>query len=108
MLMPDVNVLVYAHREDEARHAAYARWLYYFPAIQTDGTGNLIAVFPGSSSATFAGVYASGQNVTTDPVNSFRAPVKPARTTARCSRPRSWTSCSVWAIPDWRLFGPAG
>jgi len=27
MLMPDVNVLVYAHREDEARHAAYARWL---------------------------------------------------------------------------------
>jgi hypothetical protein len=27
MLMPDVNVLVYAHREDEARHEAYARWL---------------------------------------------------------------------------------
>ena len=27
MLMPDVNVLVYAHRADEARHEAYARWL---------------------------------------------------------------------------------
>jgi uncharacterized protein len=27
MLMPDVNVLVYAHREDEAWHAAYAAWL---------------------------------------------------------------------------------
>lgn len=27
MLMPDVNVLVYAHRKDEVRHEAYARWL---------------------------------------------------------------------------------
>jgi toxin-antitoxin system PIN domain toxin len=27
MLMPDVNVLVYAHREDEAVHAHYRRWL---------------------------------------------------------------------------------
>jgi uncharacterized protein len=27
MLMPDVNVLVYAHREDEARHEPYAGWL---------------------------------------------------------------------------------
>ena len=27
MLMPDVNILVYAHREDEARHAPYATWL---------------------------------------------------------------------------------
>ena len=27
MLMPDVNVLVYAHREDEARHESYASWL---------------------------------------------------------------------------------
>src|SRR3990172_2276560 len=25
--MPDVNVLVYAHREDETTHAAYRRWL---------------------------------------------------------------------------------
>jgi len=25
--MPDVNVLVYAHREDEEQHAAYADWL---------------------------------------------------------------------------------
>src|SRR5437762_6502812 len=46
---------------------------YYFPAIQTDGAGNLIAVFSGSSSATYAGVYASGQK-TTDPVNSFQSP----------------------------------
>jgi toxin-antitoxin system PIN domain toxin len=27
MLMPDVNVLVYAHREDEELHEAYADWL---------------------------------------------------------------------------------
>jgi hypothetical protein len=27
MLMPDVNVLVYAHRRDEAGHEAYADWL---------------------------------------------------------------------------------
>jgi toxin-antitoxin system PIN domain toxin len=26
MLMPDVNVLVYAHRTDEAKHAAYKQW----------------------------------------------------------------------------------
>jgi hypothetical protein len=46
---------------------------YYFPAIQTDGAGNLIAVFSGSSSATYAGVYASGQKAT-DFVNSFQSP----------------------------------
>lgn len=27
MVLPDVNVLVYAHREDALRHAAYRRWL---------------------------------------------------------------------------------
>jgi toxin-antitoxin system PIN domain toxin len=27
MLMPDVNILIYAHREDEKRHAPYATWL---------------------------------------------------------------------------------
>ena len=27
MLMPDVNVLVYAHRQDEAWHEPYADWL---------------------------------------------------------------------------------
>ena len=27
MLLPDVNVLVYAHREDAPGHAAYRRWL---------------------------------------------------------------------------------
>ena len=27
MVLPDVNVLVYAHREDAIRHAAYRRWL---------------------------------------------------------------------------------
>jgi len=27
MLMPDVNILVYAHRPDEGPHAAYRRWL---------------------------------------------------------------------------------
>jgi uncharacterized protein len=27
MLMPDVNILVYAHREEERCHEAYAKWL---------------------------------------------------------------------------------
>ncbi len=27
MLMPDVNVIVYAHRADETVHEAYKRWL---------------------------------------------------------------------------------
>ncbi len=27
MLMPDINVLVYAHREDEKVHGGYRRWL---------------------------------------------------------------------------------
>jgi len=27
MLMPDVNILVYAHRDDEKRHLPYAKWL---------------------------------------------------------------------------------
>jgi len=27
MLMPDVNILVYAHRQDESWHEAYADWL---------------------------------------------------------------------------------
>lgn len=27
MLMPDVNILVYAHRLDDPQHAPYARWL---------------------------------------------------------------------------------
>jgi toxin-antitoxin system PIN domain toxin len=27
MLMPDVNVLVYAHREEDPRHDGYAAWL---------------------------------------------------------------------------------
>jgi hypothetical protein len=46
---------------------------YYFPAIATDGTSNLIAVFSGSSSQTYAGVYASGQK-TSEPINSFQVP----------------------------------
>ena len=27
MLMPDINILIYTHREDEKCHEAYARWL---------------------------------------------------------------------------------
>ncbi|MFO8073526.1 MAG: type II toxin-antitoxin system VapC family toxin [Polyangia bacterium] len=27
MLLPDVNVLIYAHREESPEHPAYARWL---------------------------------------------------------------------------------
>jgi hypothetical protein len=36
---------------------------YYYPAIQTDGAGNLISVFSGSSALAFPGVYASAQPV---------------------------------------------
>ena len=50
----------------------FSRYFYY-PAIQTDGSGNLIAVFSGSSAGEYASVYASGQK-TTEP-NSFQAPV---------------------------------
>src|SRR5262249_16112455 len=34
---------------------------YYYPAIQLDSVGNLITVFSGSSSTSFASVYVSGQ-----------------------------------------------
>jgi len=27
MLMPDVNILMYAHREEEKCHESYAKWL---------------------------------------------------------------------------------
>jgi len=30
MQLPDVNVLVYAHREDAPEHARYAAWLRAF------------------------------------------------------------------------------
>lgn len=47
---------------------------YYYPAIQIDGSGNLISVFSGSSTGLFAGVYASGQRPA-DGANSFQSPV---------------------------------
>ena len=47
---------------------------YYYPAIQIDGSGNLISVFSGSSASEYVGVYASGQR-TTLPLNSFQTPV---------------------------------
>jgi hypothetical protein len=47
---------------------------YYYPAIQIDGSGNLVSVFSGSSATTFAGVYSSAQK-TTDGANTFQAPV---------------------------------
>ena len=47
---------------------------YYYPAIQIDGSGNLVAVFSGSSATTFAGVYSSAQKAT-DGANTFQAPV---------------------------------
>lgn len=47
---------------------------YYFAAIQTDASGNLIAVFSQSSSSQYAGVWASGQK-TSDGANTFRTPV---------------------------------
>jgi hypothetical protein len=46
---------------------------YYYPAVQIDGNGNLVSVFSGSSSATFAGVYAGGQRVA-DGLNTFQSP----------------------------------
>ena len=27
MILPDINVLIYAHREDSPEHAVYAEWL---------------------------------------------------------------------------------
>ncbi len=46
----------------------------YYPAIQTDASGNLIAVFSESSSSEYAGVWASGQG-TSDGLHTFRNPV---------------------------------
>lgn len=51
----------------------FSRYFYY-PAIQTDGSGNLIAVFSGSSAGEYASVYAGGQK-TTEALNSFQTPV---------------------------------
>ncbi len=47
---------------------------YYYPAIQTDLSGNLIAVFSESSTAQYAGVWVSSQG-TSDGGNTFRTPV---------------------------------
>ena len=47
---------------------------YYYPAIQIDGNGSLVSVFSGSSSQTFAGVYASGQRYNAG-ANTFQSPV---------------------------------
>lgn len=46
---------------------------YYYPAVQIDGSGNLISVFSGSSTSLWAGVYASGQRPT-DETNTFQLP----------------------------------
>ncbi len=45
MLMPDVNVLVYAHREDEAMHQGYADWLSQLvDGPESFGLSSLVAV----------------------------------------------------------------
>jgi hypothetical protein len=51
----------------------FSRYFYY-PAIQTDGSENLIAVFSGSSAGEYASVYPSGQK-TTELQNTFQTPV---------------------------------
>jgi len=43
---------------DFAQNGGY----FYFPAVRTDSGGNLVTVFTGSSSNTFASVYAGVQN----------------------------------------------
>jgi len=56
---------------------------YYFPALETDGIGNLVTVFNassanGSSPSTFAIPYPSvlaSQQLTTDPANALETPV---------------------------------
>ncbi len=47
---------------------------YYYPAIATDVTNNLLTVFNRSSSTEYASVYASGRQ-TADPINTLQAPV---------------------------------
>lgn len=45
MLMPDVNILVYAHREDERTHARYRDWLERtVDAVQPFALSVLVAV----------------------------------------------------------------
>jgi toxin-antitoxin system PIN domain toxin len=45
MLMPDVNILVYAHREDERTHAPYRQWLERtVDAVQPFALSVLVAV----------------------------------------------------------------
>jgi len=46
---------------------------YYYPAVQIDGSGNLLSVFSGSSASAYAGVYASGQRPADGP-NTFQVP----------------------------------
>jgi hypothetical protein len=64
------GVVTKAQDFDFGRFAFY----YYYPAVQIDANHNLVGVFSGSSSATYAGVYASGQKVGDGP-NTFQAPV---------------------------------
>lgn len=45
MLMPDVNILVYAHRDDESVHAPYAEWLQHLvTSPEPFATSVLVAV----------------------------------------------------------------
>src|SRR5262249_48019017 len=47
---------------------------YYYPAIRTDGGGNLLVVFNRSSASEYVGIYASGRKLL-DPANTLQTPI---------------------------------
>ena len=60
---------------------------YYYPAVQTDGSNNLVTVFSGSSATQYASVYASGQQAGAS--GTFGIPVL-IKAGERVYTPRRW------------------
>jgi toxin-antitoxin system PIN domain toxin len=93
MVLPDVNVLVYAHREDSANHIAYREWL--------EGVVN------GDEAYAVSDLVLSGfVRVVTHP-KVFKRPSNIADAFAFAEQVRSQTNC-VRVEPGprhWELFG---
>jgi hypothetical protein len=49
---------------------AYKGFYYYYPAVRTNGAGDLVTVFSGSSNSTYASVY-TGRRLASDPSNNM-------------------------------------